>query len=150
TDLAGRLAAALGEPFEDEDGALTRIFPTPDAIARADVAKILGMPRARGEAIRDLARAVASGALALDGSRNAGETLPALVGTKGGGEWPAQYVAMRALGEPDAFPAGDLGLRRALKIEARELAARAEAWRPWRAYAAMHLWTQSLNGAHDD
>jgi AraC family transcriptional regulator of adaptative response / DNA-3-methyladenine glycosylase II len=88
---------------------------------------------------------VRDGVLALDGTRSTDETRARLLAIAGVGEWTAEYVAMRALGEPDAFPSSDLGLLRAYGGEtARSLAARAEAWRPWRAYAAMHLWTSDL------
>ena len=81
------------------------------------------------------------GELRLDGTAPLDETLAALRRVPGVGPWTAAYVAMRALGEPDAFPSGDLGLMRALGVGERELSARAESWRPFRAYAAMHLWT---------
>ena len=96
--------------------------------------------------IRALAAAVARGDLVLEASRGLEDAVARLVAIPGIGTWTAQYVAMRALGEPDAFPAGDLGLRRALANGAGPLpparvAELAEAWRPWRAYAALHLWT---------
>ena len=105
------------------------LFPRPADLAAADVAAI-GIPAARAETIRSLAK------------------IERLVALPGVGEWTAHYVAMRALGEPDAFPAGDLGLRKALAGGGRLPAASAlrksaEAWRPWRAYAAMLLWRES-------
>jgi AraC family transcriptional regulator of adaptative response / DNA-3-methyladenine glycosylase II len=99
------------------------------------------MPAARARALGALARAVRNG-LALDGRRDVPATRAALLELPGIGPWTVEYIAMRALRDPDAFPAGDLVLRNALGgISARELLARADAWRPWRAYAAMHLWS---------
>jgi AraC family transcriptional regulator of adaptative response / DNA-3-methyladenine glycosylase II len=114
-------------------------------LAGADLAG-LGLPKARAAAIRGLAAAVAAGELDLDAPARPAEALERLRAIPGVGPWTAEYVALRALGEPDAFPATDLGLRRALGPPGRPLAARAlerqaEAWRPWRAYAAMALWT---------
>ncbi len=145
TTLAGRLVEAYGEPLPGmgEDGS-DRLFPSAEALAGTDLAHI-GLPGARAAAIRGLAEAVASDSLRLDGSTGPDETLEKLRSLPGLGEWTAQYIAMRALREPDAFPASDLGLRRALAGRsgpptASRVAAIAEAWRPWRAYAAMHLW----------
>ena len=145
TTLTGRLVARLGRPVDVGVGGLDRLFPTPAAIAAADLAG-LGIPGARRATLRALAAAVARGELALDGTRPLDEAVARLRAIRGLGPWTAEYVAMRALGEPDAFPAGDLGLRRAAGDGAGPLpepALRriAEAWRPWRAYAAMHLWT---------
>jgi AraC family transcriptional regulator of adaptative response / DNA-3-methyladenine glycosylase II len=143
--LAGRLVSVFGAPLDTEYGkALNRNFPKPEVLARANLQKI-GIPRTRADAIRSLAKLCASGGLAFDGSRSIEETMTSLTGIKGLGPWTAQYIAMRALEDPDAFPAGDLGLRRALAetktpLTAARLAEKAEAWRPWRAYAAMHIW----------
>lgn len=150
TTLAGRLAAAFGRPVACSDS-LTHVFPTAAVLADADIAA-MGMPRARAETVRVLARAVADGSLVLDAPLGLDDALARLRAVPGIGPWTAQYVAMRAFGEPDAFPAGDLGLRSALGNGAGPLAeaavARAaEAWRPWRAYAALHLWS-SLDTAH--
>lgn len=144
TARAGRLAANLGEPIETGDGALARLFPPPEVLAGADLGG-LGLPAPRAEAVRAFAAAVASGDLVLDGSRGLAPLAVRLQEIRGIGPWTAQYIAMRACGEPDAFPAEDLGLRRAAgngagPVAPAELEARAEAWRPWRAYAAMHLW----------
>ncbi|MGA7400795.1 MAG: 3-methyladenine DNA glycosylase 2, partial [Candidatus Sulfotelmatobacter sp.] len=93
------------------------------------------------ETIRALARAVCDGQLSFEAVADSADFLARLCEIPGIGKWTGQYVAMRALGEPDAFPSSDLGLLRALDLQsARELERRAEAWRPWRAYAAMHLW----------
>jgi AraC family transcriptional regulator of adaptative response / DNA-3-methyladenine glycosylase II len=138
TVLAGRLAERWGARIRTAHDALARLFPRPEALADAPIEEI-GVPRARAGAIRGLARGVASGAIGL--YRGVGDdVLRALEEVKGIGPWTAAYVAMRALGAPDAFPAGDLALRRALDED--DLPMRAERWRPWRAYAAMHLWTK--------
>jgi len=120
------------------------VFPSAESLARADLTRI-GLTRARASAISTLAEQVADGDLAIESCHGLGETLRRLEELPGVGEWTAQYIAMRALGEPDAFPATDLGLRRALAagaepIASSRLAEIAEAWRPWRAYAAMALW----------
>jgi len=109
------------------------LFPTPERLATAD---LRGMPGVRARAIPALARAVVEGEVRLDAAAD-----PAALRTiPGVGEWTAQVIALRALGEPDAFPAADLGLCRALGLAPRELAARSESWRPWRAYAAAAVW----------
>jgi AraC family transcriptional regulator of adaptative response / DNA-3-methyladenine glycosylase II len=148
TRLAGALVAAHGEPLDAAFACsrITHVFPVPQAIAAADLAP-LGMPRARARSVSALAALAAASPRLFEpgpGLEAAVERLRALPGV---GEWTAQYVAMRALREPDAFPAGDVGLQRALADaggahpSAPALLARAEAWRPWRAYAALHLWT---------
>ena len=140
TSLAGRMAQAFGQPLSAANG-LTHVFPTPEMLADADVAAI-GLPKARGETIRALARAVCDGRIRFDGIVDSRSFLDQLCEIPGIGSWTAQYVAMRALGEPDAFPSGDLGLLRALGLKnAAELEKRSDAWRPWRAYAAMYLWS---------
>ena len=142
TDLAGRLVRAFGAPLEAPLGPLTHLFPTPARLVDADVAA-LGMPRARAAAVRALAAAAVADPHLFDPHRAHAR----LVQLPGIGDWTAQYVAMRAARDADAFPASDVGLQRALQSaagrpSARALLARAEAWRPWRAYAALHLWTQ--------
>jgi 3-methyladenine DNA glycosylase/8-oxoguanine DNA glycosylase len=138
TTIAGRLCAALGERFED-----SILFPPFHVLADADLSGT-GLVRQRAETIRTLARAVCSGELAFDGTRSTEETVRALREIRGIGPWTAQYIAMRALKDPDAFPAEDLILRRSLNQDAplstKALLAAAEAWRPWRAYAAILLW----------
>lgn len=139
TTLAGRIVETFGCPFPAADG-LTHIFPSPETIAEANVASI-GLPKARAETIRAFARAVRDKQIRFDGIVDSEVFLARLCEIPGIGKWTAQYVAMRALGEPDAFPSGDLGFLHALDLTtARELERRAEAWRPWRAYAAMYLW----------
>jgi AraC family transcriptional regulator of adaptative response / DNA-3-methyladenine glycosylase II len=162
TTLTGRLVRAFGEHLEnqiDEPGGAegwpegqtnglvanpTWLFPTPESLAEADIAAI-GLPRKRDEAVRQLARAVSEGTLTLDAAVGLADAEERLTSIPGVGRWTAQYIAMRALREPDAFPSGDLGLRRAFSqgsqpVTPAALANYAEAWRPWRAYAAMHLW----------
>jgi AraC family transcriptional regulator, regulatory protein of adaptative response / DNA-3-methyladenine glycosylase II len=117
---------------------LTHAFPTPATLAEADLDGI-GLPRARQAAIRSFARAVDEDEIRLDGSIGLDRLVASITAIDGLGSWTAQYIALR-LGEPDAFPATDLGLRRAVgPSEVEELA---ERWRPWRALAATHLWTQ--------
>lgn len=127
--VLGRVVAAHG------DGT----FPAPDALVDAPLEE-LGIIGRRAETIRTLARGVVSGDLVLDGSLDHDRLVASLVAIPGIGPWSASYVALRS-GEPDAFPAGDLHLRRLLGVaNDRDADARAEAWRPWRAYGAMHLW----------
>ncbi len=145
TTLAGRLVEAFGEPIETSIPALTHRFPAAEVLAEADVATI-GLPRARAETIRALARAVTEGRLVLDGAAGLDGAIASLLSIPGIGPWTAHYIAMRAFREPDAFPAADLGLRRAAARNGRPPSAaalerRAEAWRPWRAYAALWLWS---------
>jgi AraC family transcriptional regulator of adaptative response / DNA-3-methyladenine glycosylase II len=102
----------------------------------------IGLPKARAATIRALARAVCDGRINFEAVADSADFLNRFQEIPGIGSWTAEYVAMRGLGEPDAFPAGDLGLMRALNLgSAREVEVRAESWRPWRAYAAMHLWS---------
>ena len=137
--LAGRIAATLGKPFQGPNG-LTHLFPPPSALADARFENV-GLTGTRAETIRNLARAVRDGRITFEGVIDTNALLTELCKIPGIGDWTAQYIAMRALGEPDAFPASDLGLLRSLSLEsARDVENRAEAWRPWRAYAAMYLW----------
>jgi AraC family transcriptional regulator of adaptative response / DNA-3-methyladenine glycosylase II len=144
TTFAGRLVASLGRPLPGHAGPDV-LFPTPAAMARADLGNI-GLTGARAATLKALAAAVAADAALLNSRETLEATVSALCALPGIGPWTAQYIAMRALREPDAFPASDLGLLRALETKAGRpspaaLAARAEAWRPWRAYAALRLWT---------
>jgi AraC family transcriptional regulator of adaptative response / DNA-3-methyladenine glycosylase II len=145
TTLAGRLVETFGERVEGCGHGLSHLFPRPETLASVDVSTI-GIPRARAATIRALASAVAGGALVLDASQGLEDAVARLCAIPGVGEWTAHYIAMRAFGEPDAFPSTDLGLRRALanghgSMSAGGLSRTAEAWRPWRAYAAVYLWT---------
>ncbi|MCU1244940.1 MAG: AraC family transcriptional regulator [Acidobacteria bacterium] len=127
TTLMGRIAARYGTPLETGDPALRLVFPDAAALRNAPID---GMPSSRAETIRALAAADL-------------EQLTDLTAIRGVGPWTASYIAMRR-GDPDAFPQGDLVLRKAAgNISERELLARAEAWRPWRAYAAILLWRSS-------
>ncbi|HXZ52924.1 MAG TPA: AlkA N-terminal domain-containing protein [Burkholderiales bacterium] len=144
--LAGRFAAQLGDPIETPFAALTTLFPTARRVADVPAGKIaqIGMPLARARTIVALARAVADSRLALVPNADVEATLETLRALPGIGEWTAQYIAMRALSWPDAFPHTDLGVMKALgETAAKRVLEAGEAWRPWRAYAVMHLW-QSL------
>jgi AraC family transcriptional regulator, regulatory protein of adaptative response / DNA-3-methyladenine glycosylase II len=144
--VAGRLARRFGSRLSISDpGGLTLLFPSPHAMADA---LLPGVPRERARTIRSLARAVASGAVTLSAS---GEDSPdVLERIRGIGPWTSEYVAMRVRREPDAFPAGDLGLLRAAgngsRLTPARLRERAEPWRPWRAYAAVYLWRAAADG----
>ncbi len=139
TSLAGRIANSFGKPFAGPSG-LTHLFPSAETLANAKLGSI-GLTGARTETIRGLARAVSGGKIKFEGVVDTEDFLRRLCEIPGIGNWTAQYVAMRALGEPDAFPSSDLGLLRALSLNSsRELEERSEPWRPWRAYAAMYLW----------
>jgi len=143
TTLAGRLAKTFGEPIATPDESLRVLFPTAARIARASDEELgsIGLTRARAKTLGTLARAIVSGELRLEVRGDATRVIEDLVRLPGIGPWTANYVAMRALGAPDAFPDGDLVLRRVLgDLTNREAFARAEPWRPWRSYAAMHLW----------
>jgi len=100
----------------------------------------LGIVGTRAASIVQLARALAAGAIHLSAAADTDAEIEALLRLPGIGPWTAQYIAMRALHWPDAFPSGDLVLRRAAKSNEKQLLARAESWRPWRAYAAHYLW----------
>lgn len=152
TTLSGRIAARYGAPVDvPVDGLRNvpdRLFPEPHRLRRARL-ESLGIIGSRARTIRAISSAVAEGQLSFDGVPGADEFTARLTSIKGIGDWTAQYIAMRALKNPDAFPAADLGLLRAFDDEGRErlrpteLARRAENWRPWRAYAALLLWGRS-------
>jgi len=141
---AGRLAAALGEPVDDPAGGLSRLFPSAAALAEADPAG-LAMPQSRRESFAALARALASGQIDLSVGGDWLEARLRLDSLPGVGPWTVETIAMRALGDPDAFPASDLGVRAAarqagLPATSAALTSRAAAWRPWRSYAVQYLW----------
>jgi len=141
--VAGRFAAAFGEPLQTPFRSIHGIFPAAEKVSKLPYGQIarLGMPGARARAVIALARAVADGELDLLPNADIEATLEKLRALPGIGEWTAQYIAMRALAWPDAFPHTDLGVMKALHLsDARRVLAAAEAWRPWRAYAVMHLW----------
>ncbi len=128
---ASTLAARLVEQFGP---------PSAEKLVDADLTAI-GLPGARAESLRRLARAVCDGSVRLDGSATGAEVIESLCALPGIGPWTANYIAMRALGDPDVFPASDLGLLKAAGVSSfRRLEAMAEAWRPWRSYAALYLW----------
>ncbi|HET6832746.1 MAG TPA: DNA-3-methyladenine glycosylase [Acidimicrobiales bacterium] len=152
--LTGRLVERHGKrvPGATPPG-LTHTFPSPETLAEADLDGI-GLTRARIRAIRGFAAAVAEERVRLDPSAPLDELVGSITAVPGVGPWTAHYIALR-IGEPDALPASDLGLRRALAgasapavlPSADELTARADAWRPWRALAAVHLWSSGRAGS---
>ena len=135
--VLGRLAAEYGEPLAEPDGTLTHRFPPPDSLAELDPAA-LPFPRTRAMALRSLARLCANGELRLDAGSDAPEALGVLGEIPGVGPWTTSYVSMRALGDPDVFLPGDVGIRHALERIGTPVSD--ERWRPWRSYAVMHLW----------
>jgi AraC family transcriptional regulator of adaptative response / DNA-3-methyladenine glycosylase II len=146
TTLAGRIAARYGEPLKvagADDPALAYVFPTPQRLRLARLNN-LGLVGSRAETIRRVAAAAALGDVKFDPTQDPEAFCASLTAIRGVGDWTAQYVAMRVLKYPDAFPATDLGLLKALMHPERTTPAvirqRAEAWRPWRAYAAMLMW----------
>jgi AraC family transcriptional regulator, regulatory protein of adaptative response / DNA-3-methyladenine glycosylase II len=145
TTMAGRLAQRFGEPVAAPNG-LTHLFPAAGVLAEADLESV-GITRGRATAIRALARAVADEEISFEGVVDVPAFLERLEALPGIGPWTAQYVAMRALGEPDAFPCGDGALQARCGGNARAIEDLSQAWRPWRAYAAMILWTCGQNGA---
>jgi AraC family transcriptional regulator of adaptative response / DNA-3-methyladenine glycosylase II len=146
--LAARLAAKFGHPVPFEVEGLSYTFPTAQELAGADLG--IGIPASRAEAIREFARAVATGVLLFDGGLDVATFVDRLCCIRGVGPWTAQYIAMRALSDPDAFPGGDLVLLRAAGMKTTgEIERHSERWRPWRAYAAMHFWQGVKDGRID-
>jgi AraC family transcriptional regulator of adaptative response / DNA-3-methyladenine glycosylase II len=144
--LAGRLALHFGDPVQTPIASLTHHFPQPQQIAAATVRKIaaLGITQRRAQTLVALAEAMSSGRLLIEPGHRIEKTLEQLQNIPGIGPWTAQYIAMRALSWPDAFPDTDLGIRRALKENnPKRIIEIADKWRPWRAYAALHFWTNS-------
>lgn len=152
TTLAGRIVGRYGRPIDGTvterfDGCgLTHLFPEPAALMRVRMGG-LGIVSARAATIRRVARAAADSELDFDAAEDPGAVRSLLAGIRGIGDWTVEYVAMRALKQPDAFPSSDLGLLRAFdqpgkaRLKPKELERRADAWRPWRAYAALLLWS---------
>ncbi|WNM31406.1 AlkA N-terminal domain-containing protein [Streptomyces sp. Li-HN-5-11] len=141
---AARLVTAHGTPVDDPEGGLTHLFPAPEALAALDPAS-LAMPRTRRATFTTLVRQLADGTLQLGVESDWQETRARLLSLPGFGPWTVDVIAMRALGDPDAFLPTDLGIRRAarelgLPSTPAALTARAAAWRPWRAYAVQYLW----------
>jgi DNA-3-methyladenine glycosylase II len=150
TTVTGRIANRFGTPLPGADDTLNRVFPTPAQLAEADVAST-GMPGKRARTINHFAAAVASGDVVLGDIDDLDSFVEELCALPGIGPWTANYIAMRGLGLADAFPTGDLGLVRVFEARGealthKQLTARAEAWRPWRAYATMHLWASAGAG----
>jgi AraC family transcriptional regulator of adaptative response / DNA-3-methyladenine glycosylase II len=152
--LAARLAAKFGEPLETPFAYLTRLAPTARRLAALKPEQIatIGLPLSRATTLRDLAIAAERGELTFSPVATVEDVVTTMRKIRGIGEWTAQYVAMRALRFPDAFPAGDLGVRKALVLPGaplpneKQVVARAAAWRPWRAYATLHLWQTLHDG----
>jgi AraC family transcriptional regulator of adaptative response / DNA-3-methyladenine glycosylase II len=151
TVLCGRLAGRYGDPLsERSDPGLSRVFPTPERLATVPLTDI-GLPPKQAEVIRTLAAAVAKGRWSLETAPDLNEVIEQLTAYPGIGAWGANMIAMRVLGQPDAFPSGDLILRRAAAtngdtpLSEAQLLEQATAWQPWRAYAAMYLWTHYAN-----
>jgi AraC family transcriptional regulator, regulatory protein of adaptative response / DNA-3-methyladenine glycosylase II len=146
--LAGRLVAAHGERLAEPDGDLTHVFPRPEALAAADLT-FLGMPRSRAAALSAVGAAALGDTHLFDATNGLDDAVHRLRSIRGVGEWTAQYIALRQLREPDAFPSADIGLMRAIaslerrKYSLSELLDRANRWRPWRAYAAQYLWASA-------
>ena len=147
--FTARLAQAFGEalPAEFAPGH-QHLFPTPDALADADLTRI-GLTRTRADTVRTVARAVLEGRVDFRGERTLEDFVARWVVLPGIGPWTASYIAMRALGHPDAFPADDLVLQKAVPVDgtrmtAKALTLRAETWRPWRGYAVIQLWKDSM------
>lgn len=149
TTLSGRLVRAFGDGIDAPFSGVSHHFPTPQRLADLSAAEIaaIGMPAARAAAVRNLAVFAAAGGLDVAPGMTLEAAVAALRAVQGVGEWTAQYIAMRALRFPDAFPAGDLGLQKAaaeakegVRLTERQLLARAAHWSPWRAYAALLLW----------
>ncbi|MBI6546697.1 MAG: DNA-3-methyladenine glycosylase 2 family protein, partial [Cyanobacteria bacterium NC_groundwater_1444_Ag_S-0.65um_54_12] len=147
--LMGRLVRRFGTPLGEQGvGLLTHTFPTADTIATTPIEDLaaIGLPRKRAETLAHLACAFASGRFNRP-ARDGASVVEELTELPGIGDWTAQYLAMRAFHLPDAFPAGDLGVRKALgELAPAAARRRAEAWRPWRSYAVIHLWAALSQG----
>ena len=142
--LTARLVTAHGDVIKIADPTLTHLFPAADAIAAADLSR-LGVPQTRRATLHALSAAVARGSLTLDPGADRAETYHKLLSLPGVGDWTAGYILMRALGDPDTFLAGDLGIKKAgarlgLGSSSRAISDHAAAWRPWRTYATHQLW----------
>ncbi|MGA0569577.1 Ada metal-binding domain-containing protein [Variovorax sp. VNK109] len=144
--LAQRVVDRFGSPLADAPiASLTKLFPTPEvlAVAEGDALGSLGIVRQRQAAIAGIARAVAQGRLQLHPGANVPDTIDLLKTLPGIGDWTAHYIAMRALRWPDAFPAGDIALQKALGVATARAAEEASAaWRPWRSYAVLRAWAR--------
>jgi len=147
TTMAGRWADRFGEPIETPFARLTRTTPTAAVVAGASATQMtkLGLTSRRAAALVELARVADRGAVSLQPDSAPEKAIAALCAIDGIGDWTAQYIAMRALRWPDAFPAGDLVLKRRLGGSERAARAAAEGWRPWRAYGALHTWMMNTD-----
>ena len=142
-EMAGYDEATLGEPVDMPFAELRLLMPTAQRVAKASPAALakIGVTSARARTLLGVSRAMAQNPNLLEPGADVEQAIARLKALPGIGEWTAQYLAMRAFSWPDAFPATDLGIRKALGIDdERKIIARAEIWRPWRGYAAMHLW----------
>jgi AraC family transcriptional regulator of adaptative response / DNA-3-methyladenine glycosylase II len=145
--LAGRLASSFGKPTETPHPSIQYLFPRASAIARCSVNDLrnIGITKSRSHSLIALAKAVDSRRIELTPNADVFATMTALTELPGIGQWTAQYIAMRALSWPDAFPHTDLGIRKALGgVTPGQILKIADQWKPWRSYAAMSLW-QALN-----
>jgi AraC family transcriptional regulator, regulatory protein of adaptative response / DNA-3-methyladenine glycosylase II len=141
---AARLVVRHGTPLADPEGALTHVFPSPEELTEVDPST-LRVPDARRQCISTLAAALASGTIELDAGTDWDRARDRLAALPGIGPWTVEMIAMRSLGDPDAFPVGDIGVRRAAKVldmgvSPKAVLAHAERWRPWRAYGVQYLW----------
>jgi AraC family transcriptional regulator of adaptative response / DNA-3-methyladenine glycosylase II len=146
--MAGRFIAAFGRPIHTPFPSIRLVFPEPRRISELSVSDMagIGITSQRARSILSLARSLVRGSLNLDYGADVGTTMKTLVELPGIGDWTAQYIAMRALAWPDAFPAADYGVLKAMnETKPARAVQTAEKWRPWRAYAVMHLWA-SLEG----
>lgn len=153
TTLAGRFVAAMGEPLGTPHVGLTHLSPSPERVAGADVDELasLGIVASRARSVIALAKEIVAGGLRLEPGADPEETMGRLLAIPGIGTWTAQYIAMRALRWPDAFPREDLALRRNLGgITAARAEALSQAWRPWRSYATLHLWQGARHDTQGD
>ena len=145
--FAARIVAGHGKPLTSGMEGLTHLFPSPAILAKADLADI-GLTGARARTLKELAAGVQDGVVDMG---NGEELRARLMAVPGIGAWTAEYIAMRGLADPDAFPGGDLVLQRMAgegkRLTEKQLLARAEQWRPWRAYAVLHLWRASSEQA---
>ena len=151
--FAARIAQCFGTPLPEAHAAhgLTHLFPTPQALADADLAEI-GLTRARADTVRTISRALLDGRVDFNVERTLEEFVARWIVLPGIGPWTAHYIALRALGHPDAFPADDLVLQKAVpgdgtRMTAKALTTRADAWRPWRGYATLQLWRDAMTPA---
>jgi AraC family transcriptional regulator of adaptative response / DNA-3-methyladenine glycosylase II len=146
TTIAGRFAAALGEPIETPHAELTHLSPTAERVAAATIDEVasLGIIQTRARSLIAIASEMESGRLMLEGSASPESVIAQLVELPGIGAWTAHYIAMRALKWADAFPKEDIALRNALgRVSAARAEQLSQSWRPWRSYATIHLWCEA-------